>query len=366
MNIFVATSLLIFFSFSNPAQKVTPSVKLGAYYFEAWSGKCPYDDGKPEHAWAKGMPTHATKTLVTQFAGRMPLWGWRDDAPGVMEQQIDLAADNGLAFFSFCWYWEDNNGPINIPLLESLPRNHGLQMFLDAKNNDRMEFCLMVANFNNWNIVGTEAWKQATDYWIKLFKHPSYLLTNAKPLLMIYNYQEIDPDGLTYLQDAARKAGFPGVEIAARGGGPDDGINLRVYYSYSSGPKKKVEKRKYQELVDASLERWKGTAEQPVIPLLVQGRDRRPWIPKNDEGLGWLNHDWGNEWYYEKATPKEFKGYLVKLLEWINTHPEQVTKDRLAIIYAWNEIAEGGWLMPCLDDPEGEYLKAIKQVVTGK
>ena len=43
---------------------------------------------------------------------------------------------------------------------------------------------------------------------------------------------------------------------------------------------------------------------------------------------------------------------------------EQATKDRLAIIYAWNEIAEGGWFMPCLDDPEGKFLEAIRQVVT--
>lgn len=176
---------LILLSFPVFSQERNPKMKIGAYYFEAWAGKCPYDDGTPEHAWAKGMPTHATKTLVTDYSGRMPLWGWRDDAPGIMEKQIDLAADNGVAFFSFCWYWEDDNGPINISLLESLPRNQGLNMFLQAKNNNRIEFCLMVANFNKWNIVGAEAWKQAAHYWINLFKHPSYLLYNGRPLLIL-------------------------------------------------------------------------------------------------------------------------------------------------------------------------------------
>lgn len=366
MKTYTSIFLLIVLGLPNFAQKSGPTMKIGAYYFEAWSGKCPYDDGKPEHAWAKGMPTHATKKLVTEFAGRMPLWGWRDDAPGVMEQQIDLAADNGLAFFSFCWYWEDDNGPINIPLLESLPRNHGLKMFLDAKNNDRMEFCLMVANFNKWNIVGTDAWKQAADYWIKLFKHPSYLQVNGKPLLIIYNFKGIDPDGLTYLQEAAQKAGFPGVEIAANAGSPEDGINLRALYGISLGENKKLEKHPYRELTEASMEKWKGSAEQPIIPLVAQGRDRRPWIPKNDEGLGWLNQNWGDEWYFEKATPEEFKDCLVKLSQWMDAHPEQVTSDRLAVIYAWNEIAEGGWLMPCVEDPDGNYLKAIRRVVMGK
>ncbi len=366
MNTYISILLLISLSFPTFGQKINPKMKIGAYYFEAWAGKCPYDDGKPEHAWAKGMPTHATKTLVTSYADRMPIWGWRDDAPGVMEKQIDLAADNGVAFFSFCWYWEDDNGPINIPLLESLPRNQGLNMFLNAKNNNRVEFCLMVANFNKWNIVGTDAWKQAADYWIKLFKHPSYLLTDGKPLLILYNFKGIDPSGLKYLQEAAKKAGFPGVEIGCSGGEPNEGINLRAYYGISVGGNGKVEEHPYNELVEASMKRWKGTAEQPVIPLIAQGRDRRPWTPKNDEGLGWLNQTWGDEWYFERATPAEFEDGLRKLLMWMETNPEQVTRDRLAVIYAWNEIAEGGWLVPCIDDPDGNYLKAIRNVVSGK
>jgi hypothetical protein len=35
-----------------------------------------------------------------------------------MEQQIDLTADNGISFFSFCWYWADNKGPTNLPLFK--------------------------------------------------------------------------------------------------------------------------------------------------------------------------------------------------------------------------------------------------------
>ena len=34
------------------------------------------------------------------FSGREPLWGWSDDTSEIMENQIDLAADNGIAFFS--------------------------------------------------------------------------------------------------------------------------------------------------------------------------------------------------------------------------------------------------------------------------
>jgi hypothetical protein len=51
---FVLTILIVpqFVSAQNPKA----SLKLGAYYFGGWSGRNYYDDGTPEHAWAKGMP----------------------------------------------------------------------------------------------------------------------------------------------------------------------------------------------------------------------------------------------------------------------------------------------------------------------
>jgi hypothetical protein len=57
---------------------------------------------------------------------------------------------------------------------------------------------------------------------------------------------------------------------------------------------------------------------------------------------------------------------MEKLVQWMDTHPVQITKDRLAILCAWNEMGEGSWVVPCKDDPDGEYLKAIKQVVFAK
>ena len=90
------------------------------------------------------MPTHYTRRLATEFADREPLWGWRDDTPEIMRRQIDLAADHGVAFFSFCWYWHDNKGPINIKAIEDDPKHVPMRLFMDAKNNQRMEFCLLV------------------------------------------------------------------------------------------------------------------------------------------------------------------------------------------------------------------------------
>ena len=48
---------------------------------------------------------HSTISVRSWSIQREPVWGWRDDRLEIMERQIDLAADNGIAFFAFCWYW---------------------------------------------------------------------------------------------------------------------------------------------------------------------------------------------------------------------------------------------------------------------
>ena len=349
------------------AQEAKPRMKVGAYYFAGWSGKCPYDDGKPEHAWAKDMPTHYTKKLATEFAGRTPIWGWRDDTRELMERQIDLAADNGVAFFSFCWYWHDNKKPINPKAIEEDSKHLPMQLFMQAKNNQRMEFCLLVANHGGYEIIGPAAWKQAADYWLTIFKHPRYLRVDGKPLLVIFSPHGANKEGLAYLQDAARKAGFPGVAVACCGKGkPEDGFSIQTQYNITpkgSWESKKSERHSYQEIIDADAKAWQGTPELPYIPIATQGWDRRPWEAPNGEGLG---KGVSVSWYFDKATPAQFGSLLERMVQWMDANPTQTTKDRLALIYAWNEIGEGGWLVPCKDDPDGAYLKAIHRVVFGK
>ncbi len=364
------TVLLSWYGCSKNSDAQEPKMKLGAYYFAGWSGKSPYDDGKPENAWAKGMPTHFTRKLATEFAGRTPIWGWRDDTPELMERQIDLAAGNGIAYFSFCWYWKENKGPINVAAIEKSSLHLPMNLFMKAKNNNRMEFCLLVANHRGSEIVGTEAWKQAADYWIEnYFMHPRYLRVDGKPLLIIYIPGEANKNGLDYLQEASRKAGLPGVAVVACRccEGPEDGFQFQTRYNIKpagtwSSEHPVSEKHSYKELMEANIKGWSGSPDQPLIPVVTQGWDSRPWEGESPDGF----HGRQVSWYFEKAKPKEFGKLLKELVEWMDEHPTQITKDRLAMIYAWNENGEGAWLMPTKDDPKGAYLKAIRKVVFGK
>lgn len=344
-------------------QQKKQSMKMGAYYFAGWSGTNASDDGKPENAWAKGMPSHVTKRMLTEFEERTPIWGWREDTPQLMERQIDLAADHGISFFAFDWYWHDNNGPINLEKIENDSKHAPMKLFMDAKNNSRMEFCLLIANHEPFEITGEEATKQAADYWLTLFKHPRYMKVDGKPLIIIMSKKGIDPKGLAYFQEQAVKAGFKdGVNIASSSNGkPEEGFALKTNYVILKGYNEPSKEHPYEDMFKYQREMWKGSPQQPYIPLFMAGWDRRPWEGPDGFAGGVVTSR-----YYSERSPEIFKKYLEDMKKWMDEHPEQITKERLAIIYAWNEIGEGGWLVPTRDDPDGAFLKAVKEVVMGK
>jgi hypothetical protein len=326
-----------------------PRAQVGAYYFDGWAGA--HDEaGKAD--WARNAPTHLTKRMLDEFPGREPVWGWRDDSLPVMERQIDLAADHGLAFFAFCWYWHEDEKAIRDD-----PKHTGLELFLKARNNDRMKFCLLVANHAGFEIKGEKAWRKAADLWMPYLAHKRHVTVGGKPLLVIFSPGGGDKAGFAYLQEAARKAGLPGIAVASCGPGPREmGYTHSTYYNVVPGWEKGLEEHKFQEFAAAHKASWKGSPEQPHIPCVSAGWDRRPWEPV-DPTKGKCC------WYYPDRTPEQFAASLSDAIAWTEAHPDQATAEKTVIIYAWNEFGEGGYMAPTKDDPDGKYLKALRSVV---
>jgi hypothetical protein len=139
----------------------------GAYYFDGWTG----------------TSNHLTPRLREEFFDREPVWDWRDDSLPVVEEQIACAADHGLSFFAFDWYWPE--GPE-----KETPLNTGLKLYLQAGNKPRLEFCLLVANHGGFRIDPAD-WDTVTDLWVRLFKEPTHVKVEGRPLLILFTAREL-------------------------------------------------------------------------------------------------------------------------------------------------------------------------------
>jgi len=343
------TILLLALAGSLSARGPEPRAMVGAYYFDGWSGRSRLAD---KEGWARDAPTHLTKRMLEEFPDREPLWGWRDDRLEIMERQIDLAADHGIAFFAICWYFRPTRKQV-----DEDPLHTGLNLFLKAKNNHRLKFCLLVANHQGAYIGSPGNWTLAAEYWMPYLTHKQHVKVGGRPLVLIFNPGDSSKEGLDNLQAAARKAGLPGVAVAACGSGdPKLGYTHRTYYNIVPGYASGSQERRYAELVEAHQKAWGGTPEQPFIPEVTAGWDKRPW-----EGEKGLNQKPG--WYFPDRTPEAFGKFMQSAIDWMDRNPDRATKERVVLVYAWNEFGEGGYIAPTKGDPQGNYLKALKSAV---
>jgi hypothetical protein len=73
------------------------------------------------------------------------------------------------------------------------------------------------------------------------------------------------------------------------------------------------------------------------------------------------------EQYYESGTPEELAAHVGQGVSWFEEHPGNEGEE-LVLIYAWNEIDEGGWLVPALPPPQGQgtaRIDALRRVLVG-
>ena len=343
-------------SCNNRAQQTEPPLKVGVYYFDGWAGKNRKADD-PKESWAKNVPSHVTRRMLEDFPDREPVWGWWDDSMSIMERQIDLAADNGVEFFVFCWYWRDTNGPINPEAIENLYLHTSLNLYMKAKNRNRIKYSLLIANHGGAEIKGTENWEKATEYLVQYFEDPQYLTVDGKPLVVIFHPADVDNEALDRMQEVSKELGLPGLAIAGCDNKPDQNFTYKTHYNIGLGKFGGAEEHDYADLINEHKKQWTGTEEQPYIPEVTVGWDKRPWENKDGSGR--------QDWYFPRS-PELFKSFLLDAVSWMDEHPTQTTKERIVLVYAWNELGEGGYLVPTKGDPGASDLKAIGSVVSGQ
>ncbi len=360
---------------------------VAAYVWPAYTGK----EARTRIFWEQGIGEwQSVQTAEAKFEGhtwpRRPLWGYVDEACSkVMEMEIDEATKHGVNVFIYDWYWYDGR-----PFLEQC-LNDG---FLKASNRSKMKFYIMWANHDagytwdkrNSDTVKEKIWRGAvdetqfriaTDHIIQdYFSQPEYYRIDGKPVLMIYDVQNL-LCGLGGLDNAVRAiadlrrrvraAGFPDLHLQftfrsknqrCHVTGVDSeftgdifealerlGVDSISHYQFAHFADMN---RDYREITEDVLQEWdmiRARVKIPYFPHVSIGWDNNPRFRKLIPNITTGN------------TPEEFE----KMLRQAKQFSDAYNSVPLITVNSWNEWTETSYLQP--DDRNGYgYLEAVKAV----
>lgn len=320
-------------------------IQIGAYYFDGWSG---LRSGQEEWALKANAPTGLTYKLMTEYQDREPLWGWRNDDIQIMERQIDLASSNGIDFFVFCWYWtRDSKGNVSDLQVKALPNHTSIELFMRARNRYKMKFAILVCDHSGNEVKEQNSWNALIRYLSKeYFYHPQYLRFYNKPYLCFFKggAANVYLDGM---KNTALDCGIDGLILGACNfHSVESRFDVTTFYNETLETGTKKEARPYSELISRTEYYW---PYQPAnsIPSCIVGWDKRPWF-ENESFI-----------YYNEKTPKLFYHFLKDAVDF--TYKRKPAYPAI-MIYAWNELGEGGYLVPTKGDRRAKYLKQVKKI----
>lgn len=137
------------------------------------------------------------------------------------------------------------------------------------------------------------------------------------------------------------------------------GFDVFTGYNYNLTWMDGAGARPFQTLIDGNAKIFDQMAEQsplPYIPVVMAGWDRRPW--EQDK----LPPEKLSGWYPDRS-PQQVERFVSLGVRWLDEHPDKDTDERLLLIYAWNEMGEGGYLTPTAKDGT-KYLEAVQQAIS--
>jgi hypothetical protein len=367
--------------------------ELGCYYFPNYHVD-PYNEIEHGPGWTEwDLMKHAKPRFEGHRQPKTPLWGYEDESdPKVMEKKIKAAADHGIDFFNFCWYYYENHEFLN----------RGLDTgYFGASNNKDVPFCLMWANhdWREWfpikfNVdphviwpaeITPEAFDEMTDLVIeKYFKHPAYYLIEDKPFFSIISirkfiqgFDSVDDavDAIDQFRQKTVEAGFSGLHLnlvdimhtlSRNAGSPEEFLGYIERFGADSMNTYNMQYERYDDfptvdypkVVEDATEHWENIArtyETTFFPTISMGWDLTPRIVQSDRFVQGDRYPWLA--VYGNNTPENWKEGLKALKD----HLDNDNENNIAILNAFNEWTEGSYLEPDTKYGMG-YLEAIRDV----
>lgn len=321
---------------------------VGAIRWDAWHGK----QGSPGLAVERALGPakwHYRLPFFAQVVGENAV-SIDGASQEIMDREIGYAADAGLDYWAFGGYDPDNAMTI------------GLRSYISSAKKNRIRFCLWT-QIGHW---GTRAnYRERLRYFANLMAMETYQkVLDGRPLLYFGFITDASIQSwgsaaeLRAVVDELRGlvkesgAGNPYIVILefnpARGHMLREALGADAISAYAAqGGEAGAPYSALAAYAQRFWERQKATGSE-VVPVVMAGWDRRPRV---EHPVPWEKQEpgVGIEKYYESPTPAELAGHLERSLLWIQDNPAACPA-KAALIYAWNENDEGGWLTPTLCD----------------
>ncbi len=267
----------------------------------------------------------------------------------IMDTEITWAAWAGLDYWAFVMYQPDTAMSL------------ALDLYLASEKRSLINFAM---------ISGPDGLDEAAKHSDRLFElmaRPTYQrVAGGRPLYFVgfLDQKWLDAwggeEGVKAVGEAFRaratEYGLPRPYLVVMDFNPTEGERWRkllgadAISSYAtSAADEAAPYSKLTEYTENFWERCLATGAQ-VVPTVMSGWDRRPRIERPVPWeASYQQPGVGMERYYEAPTPSELTAHLGRALDWIEAHPDN-SEPNCALIYAWNENDEGGWLVPTLSE----------------
>lgn len=329
---------------------------IGAYYFPGWALL-----NNPDHPnrWGRILDDNNCpwrESLMGRYNG---------EDQYVIDNEINIAASNGIDYFAFDWYWITSSATSQL--------DQPINNFMVSPNASKMKFCLLVANHFNWP-TSLADWDAIVNKWLSsYFGHAQYLKIDSKPLVIIFQPDNLDKKAILF--------GQSGASLIARANSLVPGgiyfVGATESHPFWVGAGKGLDSHGYKAATAYNYHyTWTNrntsasTADKGPVSVSFKELsdiylDSDDWISKNSAPLkyivpmscGWNQNGWGSFLPHDNCSPtvNEFNQHLLesrKFMDSTSACEFNVTGAgirKVGVIYAWNEIGEGGYLTPTIE-----------------
>ena len=301
--------------------------------------------------------------VVKKHQERTPALGiYSQDNPELADWETKWAVEHGVSYFIYCWYRTSQGGPVTT-MFEQSAFDDAL---FKSRFGSKMKFTIMWENQRR-GVAGIDDEKDLLEnimpYWIeKFFKRDNYLKIDNKPVLFVYQPNDVSLDlgddvrakaAFEMMREACKDAGFDGLYILGEYRGTDvavlqrfknlglDAVFAYCWYIHNSPPPEIAIQTQLQYIQEIQK-------HHDILPQVITLS--QAWSGWKDEGTIW------------KIPPKDYETLLRKGKEFIETN---MSKDELGgkmlILDNWNEWSEGHYIAPYREYGFG-YLDAVRRV----